>query len=97
MHMTRSGFGARFRRSPSHPVYRTRAWRTLSKRTVEGWVARHGWLCPGWRRPEHLVNRGELHADHDVPLALGGDPLPAQPGVLCPSCNARKGLSQRRR
>ena len=33
----------------------------------------------------------------EVPLVLGGEPLPARPGVLCSSCNARKGLSQRRR
>jgi hypothetical protein len=31
------------------------------------------------------------------PLVLVGEPLPARPGVLCSSCNARKGLSQRRR
>jgi hypothetical protein len=39
----------------------------------------------------------ELAADHPVPLAFGGEPLPARPGVLCASCNARKGLSHRRR
>jgi len=38
-----------------------------------------------------------LAADHPVPLVLGGEPLPAQLGVMCASCNARKGLSQRRR
>ena len=45
----------------------------------------------------HPVRPGELAADHPVPLVLGGEPLPARPGVLCASCNARKGLSQRRR
>jgi hypothetical protein len=39
----------------------------------------------------------DLAADHPLPLVLGGEPLPAQPGVLCSGCNARKGLSQRRR
>jgi hypothetical protein len=32
-----------------------------------------------------------------VPLTLDGEPLPRRPGVICASCNARKGLSQRRR
>jgi hypothetical protein len=32
-----------------------------------------------------------------VPLVLGGEPLPAQPGVLCSSCNAREGMGPRRR
>ena len=47
--------------------------------------------------PAHPLRPGELAADHPDPLVLGGEPLPIQPGVLCPSCNARKGLSQRRR
>jgi hypothetical protein len=78
-------------------VRRTSAWRRLAKRTVEAHVAGHGWHCPGWHREPHPVRPGELAADHPVPLVLGGEPLPAQPGVLCASCNARKGLSQRRR
>jgi hypothetical protein len=48
-------------------------------------------------RAPHPVRPGELAADHPVPLVLGGEPLPARPGVLCASCNARKGLSERRR
>jgi len=32
-----------------------------------------------------------------VPLVLGGEPLPVRPGVLCSSCNARKGSSHPRR
>ena len=43
------------------------------------------------------LRSGQLAADHPEPLVLGGEPLPARPGVLCASCNARKGLSQRRR
>jgi hypothetical protein len=69
----------------------------VAKRTVESWIAVHGWHCPGWHREPHPVRAGELAADHPVPLVLGGEPLPARPGVLCASCNARKGLSQRRR
>jgi hypothetical protein len=69
----------------------------LAGRTVEAHVATHGWHCPGWHREVHPVRPGELAADHPVPLVLGGEPPPARPGVLCASCNARKGLSQRRR
>ena len=76
-----------------HPVRRTSAWRRLAKRTVEAHVAAHGWRCPGWHREPHPVRPGGLAADHPVPLVLGGEPLPARPGVLCASCNARKGLS----
>ena len=65
--------------------------------TVEAHVAVHGWVCPGWHREAHPVKPGDLAADHRVPLVLGGEPLPARPGVLCGGCNARKGLSQRRR
>jgi hypothetical protein len=83
--------------TPDHPVRRTAAWRQLAKRTAEAHVALHGWTCPGWHREPHPVRPGELAADHLVPLVLGGEPLPARPGVLCASCNARKGLSQRRR
>jgi hypothetical protein len=93
----RPGFANRFRRTPDHPVRRTSAWRRLAKRTVETYVAVHGWTCPGWHREPHPVRPGELAADHPVPLVLGGEPLPARPDVLCASCNARKGLSQRRR
>ncbi len=82
---------------PAHTRPPGQADERLAKRTVEAHVARHGWTCPGWHRDPHQVRPGELAADHPVPLVLGGEPLPAQPGVLCASCNARKGLSQRRR
>ena len=93
----RPGFANHFGRTPDHPARRTSAWRRLAKRTVEAHVALHGWTCPGWHREPHPVRPGELAADHPVPLVLGGEPLPARSGVLCASCNARKGLSQRRR
>jgi hypothetical protein len=44
-----------------------------------------------------MVRPGELAADHPEPLVLGGEPLPERPGMLCSSCNSRKGLGQRRR
>ena len=68
-----------------------------AKRTAQAHVPRNGWTCPGWHHPAHAVQPGELAADHPEPLVLGGEPRPAQPGVICSSCNARKGLSQRRR
>jgi len=71
--------------------------RRLAKRTVVEHVARHGWTCPGWHREPHSGRPGVLAADHPVPLVLGGGPLPAEPGGLCSSCNARRALSQRRR
>ena len=96
LHETRPGFAGRFRRMPSHPIYRTAAWRRLRKRVVGDWVASHGWVCPGWRRRRHPSR--QLAADHVVPLVLGGAPLDrANVSVLCASCNARKGLSERRR
>jgi hypothetical protein len=78
-------------------VRRTSAWRRLAKGTVEAHVAVHGWIWPGGHHEPHTVRPGELAADHPEALVLGGEPLPAQPGVLCLSCNARKGLSERRR
>jgi len=59
--------------------------------------ARCGDPAESWARHLLQARPGELAADHPVPLILGGEPLPARPGVLCASCNARKGLSQRRR
>jgi hypothetical protein len=38
-----------------------------------------------------VVRPNKLAADHPEPPILGGEPLPARPGVLCASCNARKG------
>ena len=84
LHLTRPGFGARFVRTPGHPVHRSYAWRTLAKRTVEAWVASHGWTCPGWRRAAHPVTPGQLAADHPEPLALGGEAAPSSPACSAP-------------
>jgi hypothetical protein len=62
-----------------------------------GGLGREPWLGVSWHRPAHPVRPGQLAADHPVPLVLGGEPLPGRLGALCASCNARKGLSQRRR
>ncbi|CAN5560461.1 hypothetical protein BH23CHL8_BH23CHL8_31950 [soil metagenome] len=93
----KAGFGARFRRTPSHPVHRTHRWRALARRTVDRWVRVHGWACPGWRRPPHTVEPGDLAAAHPFGLAVGGDAFPRDLGVLCSSCNARQSLSERAR
>jgi hypothetical protein len=97
LHEQRPGFGGRFRRTSPNPVHPSYAWRKLAKRTVEAWVATHGWTCPGWRRTSHPVTPGQLAAAHPVGLAMGGEALPTRVGVLCPPCNARQGLSERRR
>ena len=92
----RKGFGARFRRTPDNPVYRTGRWRRLRERVIGEWVARHGWVCPGWRRQQHPVPTGGLTLDHAQPLVLGGAAYdPSNVGPLCSSCQARKSLSQR--
>jgi len=46
------------------------------------------------------ASRGQARRSRSRPCRVarpGGEPLPARPGVLCASCNARKGLNQRRR
>jgi 5-methylcytosine-specific restriction protein A len=55
---------------------------------VAEWVAEHGWWCPGWTVPPHESE--DLTADHVEAVAAGGaedGPL----GVLCRTCNGRKG------
>jgi hypothetical protein len=93
----RPGFANPIRRTPDHPVRRTSAWRRLAKRTVEDWVAPQRLDLSGLAPRAAPGAPGELAADHLVPLVLGGEPLPAQPGGFCLGCNARKGLRQRRR
>jgi hypothetical protein len=98
-----------FTLKPSHRIDRTIA---LSPRSIgsqrrdltldaRGSWARRSWvrspLATQDPRSGRWVRPGDLAADHPEPLVLGGEPLAAEPGVLCSSCNARKGLSQRRR
>lgn len=65
----------------------------LKKRTVAAWVRIYGWTCPGYHRPAHRVGEGGLEGDHIIPRALRPDLAyePSNYGVLCRSCNARKG------
>ena len=64
-------------------------WVALRVEVVREWVQAHGWVCPGYKRPAHPV--AELEGDHIIPLAEGGTSTKDNCGVLCPSCNARKG------
>lgn len=57
------------------------------KDTVRAWVARNGWVCPGWQREQHPAE--DLTADHLDPLNLGG-PQGGPLGILCRSCNSAK-------
>lgn len=79
----------------AHRALRGRAWRTMAKAAIAAHVAEHGYVCPGWQREPHPST--DLTADHGIPLAVGGDPLPAQVTILCRGCNGRKGTTLRRR
>lgn len=65
--------------------------RNLSATTIATWVQEHGWLCPGWQRKAHPSK--DLTLDHLTPRAAGGATAPANSGVLCRSCNGRKGAA----
>jgi len=60
--------------------------------TVAAWRQAYGELCPGWQRPAHMADPKDnpLTADHLQSVRSGG--MEAGPlGVLCRSCNSRKG------
>jgi 5-methylcytosine-specific restriction protein A len=65
--------------------------------TVRAWVATHGYVCPGWRRPPHPVDpqRNPLCGDHLHPPGAGG-PEHGPLGVLCRRCNSAKGATTTR-
>lgn len=65
----------------------------LKKRAVAAWVRIHGWTCPGWKRPAHPIFENGLEGEHIIPRSLRPDLAyePSNYGVLCRSCNARKG------
>ena len=78
------------RRESPTGLARTKAERNRRARVVSAWVAEHGWVCPGWQRPEHPSQ--DLTADHIVPVARGGIDGPLR--VLCRSCNATRGTQE---
>jgi len=87
-------FGARFRRTATSPVYRTRRWRNLSASFRRDWVRRHGLVCGRCRK--RLTSMAELHAGHLVAFEDGADPYDLANLVgLCGSCNARQSLHDR--
>lgn len=84
-------------RTRSEPSLRTgevgRAHKQLTATTIDRHVAKHGWICPGWRRPAHEVPPGGLTGDHIIPRSVRPDLAldPKNYGVLCPLCNTTKG------
>lgn len=74
------------RESPTY-LERDKTERNRRARTVDDWVAEHGWICPGWKRPPHPSH--DLTAAHDIAVVHGGNRGPIT--VLCRSCNSRQG------
>lgn len=72
------------------PTKVTRTWAERQRRSkaVADHKAIHGNWCPGYQVPAHTSDR--LTADHLTPVAAGGAP-DGPLGVLCVSCNSRKG------
>lgn len=66
-------------------------WRTTARTAVARHLEQVGPVCPGWERPAHVVDPGDLTADHVDPA--GPDTL-ANAAVLCRPCNAAKGDSR---
>jgi hypothetical protein len=78
------------------PQRRTHQAITTNAQLVQAWVDEHGWWCPGvprLGRAAHPATR--LTAQHDQPVALGGEEL-APSGVLCLPCNSADGATVRR-
>lgn len=68
-----------------------RAERERRRATVQAHIETHGMWCPGYHVPAHASL--DLCADHVVGVGVGGDPSGAL-GVLCRSCNSRKGKGE---
>ena len=66
--------------------------RVLKAQVVKEWREAHGDWCPGYKRGGHITS--DLTADHIYPVGQGGDPL-GPLGVLCRSCNSRRGSDTR--
>lgn len=56
--------------------------------TVRAYREVYGDVCPGWGVAAH--GAADLCADHVLGVGAGGSPT-GELGVLCRSCNARKG------
>lgn len=70
-----------------------RRHRRLAEAAITSWVARNGWVCPGYRCPPHPVEPGGLQGEHIIPRSVRPDLayVPSNYGVLCQPCNGRKG------
>lgn len=85
------GYGRRGSGSQQARIPRSHAERKRRAQAVADWIAAHGPLCPGFRRPPHPSH--DLTADHVVPQSLGGLDGPLQ--VLCRRCNTARGGANR--
>jgi 5-methylcytosine-specific restriction enzyme A len=93
---------ARGSRCPTHTRAQKRQTRTTysaserdrMRHAVRDHVARHGWLCMGYKRKAHWAP-GQLTADHVLAVVDGGEGWVLR--VLCRSCNSRRGGEQRAR
>ncbi len=86
---TRPYSRAKRRTTPARRRRQTGAAKSMAKRVVDDWVAEHGHVCPGWRRPPH--RSADLTADHIIPVVRGGTNDPSNYRVLCRSCNSSRG------
>ncbi|MFJ2575978.1 HNH endonuclease [Kitasatospora aureofaciens] len=77
---TQRGYGATYRRAAAAALASHRR--------------QHGEMCPGYGVPPHPAT--DLTVDHMVPKRLGGGDEPENLGVLCRSCNSRKGARRPR-
>ncbi|KAA9227045.1 hypothetical protein F6I42_03470 [Corynebacterium amycolatum] len=72
------------------PTKRTRDWAEYNRRrrVVTEWRAKHGDLCPGYKRTPHPAS--DLTAEHVHAVAETGDGR-GRLTVLCRACNSRHG------
>jgi hypothetical protein len=68
-------------RNSSRPQYQGE-WRHVRARVIQLWIDQHGLICPGWGRAPHPA--ADLTGDHNDDGTIG---------VLCRSCNGRKGAT----
>ena len=86
--LTNGGRCQRHRRESPTYLERDNAERSRRAAAVAAWVAKHGWVCPGWQRAPHPSH--DLTAAHATAVAHGG--IHSSLTVLCRSCNSRQGL-----
>jgi hypothetical protein len=67
------------RRDERRPDYGP-SWRAARAAVIQAWIDQHGLNCPGYRRDPHPA--ADLTGDHMADGTIG---------VLCRSCNSRRG------